>query len=130
MRQRFSSTCNLFIYQAPSPASLSSDPPPPPLGHLPTVLSLGLALQHPSSPRQPASSHCTSAAGQGSDGEGLGAQALLYPGGPGVGRSGLEQAGLLQQASGGTAESSTARARDLGHKEGGTLNQSWCQRQP
>ena len=81
-------------------------------------------------PGQPTSPHCTSAAGRGSDGEGLGAQALLYPGGPGVGRSGLEQAGLLQQASGGTAESSTARARDLGHKEGGTLNQSWCQRQP
>ena len=100
MRQSFSSTCSLFIYQAASPASLSSDPPPPPLGHLPTVLFLGLALQHPSSPRQPASPHCTSAAGQGSDGEGLGAQALLYPGGPGVGRSGLEQAGLLQQLSG------------------------------
>ena len=64
--QVFSSTCDLFIYQAPLPASLSSDPPPPPLGHLPTVLSLGLALQHPSSPRRPTSSHCTNAAGQGS----------------------------------------------------------------
>lgn len=130
MRQSFSSTCNLFIYQAPSPASLSSDPPPPPLGHLPPVV---FQVSTPASFFSKAT-HFTSLHKCSWTGlrrrVGLGAQALLYPGGPGVGRSGLEQAGLLQQVSQGTVESSTAGAHDLGHKEGGTLNQSWCQRQP